>query len=82
MIHAVDVEGKQQGIDKRLIEILATSSPIPCVYAGGISSLADIEYLENLNCQHLSYTIGSGLDLFGGKNLSYRDIVDRYSNTF
>ena len=79
LIHAIEVEGKQRGIDRRLIEILVTDSPITCVYAGGISSLTDIEYIENTNCQHLAYTIGSGLDLFGGKNLNYRNVVNRYT---
>ena len=76
LIHAVDVEGKQSGIDQELLKILAESATVPCVYAGGISSFADIELIENASGGKVHYTIGSALDIFGGR-LAYRDVVDR-----
>ena len=79
LIHSIDVEGKQQGIDSRLIDTLANHSPIDCVYAGGISTIKDIEYIENLSTNHLYYTIGSGLDIFGGKQLNYEAVKARYN---
>ena len=57
-----------------LLDILAKSSEIPCVYAGGISSFEDIALIENAGQGRVHYTIGSALDIFGGK-LSYREIV-------
>lgn len=76
LIHAVDVEGKQSGIDQELLKILANGATVPCVYAGGISSFADIELIENVSCGKIHYTIGSALDIFGGR-LAYCDVVNR-----
>ena len=74
LIHAVDVEGKQAGIDEELLALLAESSPIPCVYAGGISSFGDIGKIERAGRGKIAYTVGSALDIFGG-NLSYCELV-------
>ena len=76
LIHAVDVEGKCGGIDKELLEILSTGSPVDCVYAGGISSFDDIKIIEETGGGRVHYTIGSALDLFGG-HLPYADVVNR-----
>ena len=76
LIHAVDVEGKQAGIDRKLLDILAKSSEIPCVYAGGISSFEDIALIEDAGQGRVHYTIGSALDIFGGK-LAYSEVVRR-----
>ncbi len=74
LIHAVDVEGKCSGIDETLVDFLAQNSPLDCVYAGGIREFADVEKIERAGKGRIHYTIGSALDLFGGK-LSYRKIV-------
>ncbi len=76
LVHAVDVEGKQGGIDVDLLRILADGSPIPATYAGGISSFADIDLISGYGCGRIDYTIGSALDIFGG-NMSYRAVVER-----
>jgi len=76
LVHAVDVEGHQAGIDGTLLAILAEHSPIDCVYAGGISSLADVEKIERSGRGRVHYTIGSALDIFGGK-LSFEEIASR-----
>ena len=39
LVHGVDVEGKQSGIDEELVGLLAEKSPAPVTYAGGVSSL-------------------------------------------
>lgn len=39
LVHGVDVEGKQSGIDEELVELLAEQSPTPVTYAGGVSSM-------------------------------------------
>ncbi len=77
LIHAVDVEGKQQGIETDLVKLLAESSPIPCVYAGGIASFDDIRTIETLGQGRIHYTVGSALSIFGGP-LSYQSILDLY----
>ncbi len=76
LIHAVDVEGKQSGIDRELLALLAGNSPIKCVYAGGISSFADIDLIEKSGHGKVDYTVGSALDLFGG-SMSYEALLTR-----
>lgn len=66
LIHAVDVEGKQQGIDEDLLQLMAENSPLPCVYAGGIRSLEDIERIRQAGNGKIHFTVGSALDIFGG----------------
>lgn len=43
LIHGVDAEGKSGGMEKELVEILAKWNKIPITYAGGISSIKQIE---------------------------------------
>ena len=74
LVHAVDVEGKQAGIDLELVEKLADESPIPCTYAGGARSLADLESVYQRGNGRIHLTIGSALDIFGG-TLKYEDCV-------
>jgi len=66
LVHAVDAEGKARGIEKPLAELLASSS-IPVTYAGGIGSYEDIELLRECCGGKLDFTVGSALDIFGGK---------------
>lgn len=66
LIHAVDVEGKRNGIQEELVSHLAAHMPIPATYAGGIRSLDDIDLFRQLTDDRMCYTIGSALDLFGG----------------
>ncbi len=75
LVHAAEVEGKQQGVDEDLISFLADISPIPTTYAGGIRSLADLELVNTLGKGRIDATVGSALDIFGG-SLPYRDVVD------
>ncbi len=75
LVHGVDVEGKQQGMDEELIQLLAAHSPIPCVYAGGVRSFDDLEKLAKAGGGKIDVTVGSALDLFGGP-LPYRDVVE------
>lgn len=79
LVHAVAAEGLQQGIDAELVASLAQWSPLLCVYAGGIASMDDVALIESAGLGKVDYTIGSALDLFGGK-ISYRDVVRRSRN--
>ena len=74
LVHAVDVEGKQQGVDSELVALLAQLSPIPVTYAGGIRSLADMDAVYAAGGGLIDATIGSALDIFGGL-LPYHDAV-------
>ncbi len=73
LIHAVDVEGKCAGIEKKVIEILADSCSIPVTYAGGIHSMEDIAYIRGAGQNRIDFTVGSALDLFGG-SIPYQQI--------
>ncbi len=66
LIHGVDVEGKRSGMEEELVHMLGKWKGIPVTYAGGISSLADIEKFRKLSKGGVDFTIGSALDLFGG----------------
>ena len=75
LIHAVDVEGLSGGIDEELVSELGAWSPISATYAGGVRSLADLETVEKLGKGKIDVTIGSALDIFGGKGVRYEDAV-------
>lgn len=75
LIHAVDVEGKNSGVEKQLAQLLGDFGTIPVTYAGGISGIDDIEIIRQSGKGKLDFTIGSSLDIFGG-TLKYRDIVN------
>lgn len=74
LIHAVDAEGKAQGIEEPLAELLGDWDGLPVTYAGGVSSFADLERLRELSHGKLDVTIGSALDIFGGK-LPYEEVL-------
>jgi phosphoribosylformimino-5-aminoimidazole carboxamide ribotide isomerase len=76
LVHAVDVEGLCRGIDKELVTRLAKWITRPTTYAGGANSLQDLETVERLGERKIDLTIGSALDIFGGKGIRYRDAVE------
>ena len=78
LVHAVDVEGRQSGIETKVVNILA-GSPIPVTYAGGVSSLNDIHLINDAGKGKVDVTVGSALDIFGGK-LSYGELCDLCRN--
>lgn len=67
LVHGVDVEGRASGIEEGLVEILAAWHEIPVTYAGGIGSLEDLKRFRRISGGRIDFTIGSALDLFGGK---------------
>ena len=75
LIHATTVEGKQQGIDADLVALLGDITTLPNTYAGGIRSSQDIALVQQLGQGRLDFTVGSALDIFGGRGLHYRDLV-------
>ena len=75
LVHAVDAEGKCMGIDARLLDLLAASTPAPTTYAGGVASFADLELIRRNGRMRIDVTVGSALDIFGGSGLSYQEVV-------
>lgn len=67
LIHAVDVEGKANGIETGLVELLESVDAAPTTYAGGVGSFDDLKKLKVIGHDKIDVTIGSALDLFGGK---------------
>lgn len=74
LIHAVDVEGKQNGIERDLVELLAGWNGIDITYAGGVRSIEDMKLLKAMGHDRIDVTVGSALDLFGG-NMKFEDAV-------
>lgn len=66
LVHAVQVEGRQCGVDARLVSLLAQCSPLPVTYAGGIRSMDDILAIGRAGSWRVNFTVGSALDIFGG----------------
>ena len=50
-----------------MVKVLADWNRIPITYAGGIGSMEDLKEFETVSEGKLDFTIGSALDLFGGK---------------
>lgn len=75
LVHGVDVEGKAGGVEKELIKMLGDFSAIPVTYAGGVASYDDIREVRAIGSGRVDITIGSALDLFGGR-LRYKRILE------
>ena len=75
LIHAVDVEGKNGGIEEELVMMLGDWAKIPMTYAGGVHNFYDLELLRGLGRGKIDVTIGSALDLFGG-SMDFEKVLD------
>lgn len=76
LIHAADVEGLQGGIDEDLVTLLGEACTIPVTYAGGARSLEDLKLVDTLSGGKVDLTIGSALDIFGGKGVTLEDCIN------
>ena len=76
LVHAADLEGLRGGVDLELVDQLARWSPIPTTYAGGGRSMTDLEEVTRAGQGRIDLTIGSALDIFGGKGVRYADVVE------
>ncbi len=81
LIHAADVEGLSSGMDVDLVcwmsEWAKRNTNTPITYAGGISSIQEVDEIQRLSEGYIDFTVGSALDLFGGDKISYRSLVAR-----
>ena len=71
LIHAADAEGRQQGVEWELVDLLSATAPIPITYAGGARDISDLQRLDERSGGRLDLSIGSALDIFGGKLIRY-----------
>jgi len=58
------------------VQRLAEWCTIPVTYAGGGRSLADLDLVEELSKGRVDLTIGSALDVFGGKGVKFEECVE------
>lgn len=75
LIHAADVEGLQAGIDEELVTLLGQQASIPVTYAGGARSIDDLKRVDELSHGKVDLTIGSALDIFGGKGVTLEECL-------
>ena len=75
LIHAADVEGLCGGIDTELVAFLGGWGKLPVTYAGGAASMEDVALVAEAGGGKVDVTVGSALDLFGGKGITYAEIV-------
>lgn len=81
LVHAVQVEGRQSGIDSELVRLLAAWSQVDVTYAGGIATEEDIQELGAAGDWRVDFTVGSALDIFGGKGFCYSELARKRSWT-
>ncbi|BGP54412.1 hypothetical protein JCM8202_000846 [Rhodotorula sphaerocarpa] len=79
LVHAADVEGLCKGIDEDLVQKLGEWTSIPTTYAGGAKSVDDLALVERLSQGKVDLTYGSALDIFGGTQVRFDDLV-AYNN--
>lgn len=75
LIHAADVEGQCAGVDVPLVNLLGQWQGCPITYAGGVRGLDDLRLINDASGGRLDATVGSALDLFGGKGVSYSELL-------
>lgn len=78
LLHAVDVEGKKNGMEEELLQELAKWRGVPITYAGGVRNMEDLKRLWEIGAGRIDVTIGSALSIFGG-SLDFEEVV-KYCN--
>ena len=74
LIHAVDVEGKANGVEREVVRRLGERQVLPVTYAGGVHSVEDIDWIRTAGNGFVDFTVGSALDLFGG-TIPYQSLL-------
>ncbi len=78
LVHAVDVEGKADGIEIELVKLLGRWGKRAVTYAGGVHDFDDLRKLREHGQDRLNVTIGSALDLFGG-TMKFEEVLNYLS---
>ena len=76
LVHSADYEGLRLGMDEQLIKVLAQNCSIPTTYAGGAASVEDLKKIHELSEGKIDLTIGSALDIFGGKGVTLDECIN------
>ena len=92
LVHAADVEGLLEGIDKGLVLALGEwcsgggsasggngdddDDGFPVTYAGGARSVSDLALVQKLSKGRVDLTFGTALDLFGGHGVTLDECVE------
>lgn len=76
LIHAADVEGKCEGVDADLVRHLSQWTGRPITYAGGVATIDDLRLIEEASSGAMDVTVGSALDIFGGKGVTYERLLE------
>ena len=76
LVHAADVEGRCEGVDVELVSLLGSWDGKPVTYAGGVGCMEDLRIVEDSSDGKVDVTVGSALDLFGGKGICYNEMID------
>jgi phosphoribosylformimino-5-aminoimidazole carboxamide ribotide isomerase len=76
LVHAADVEGRCGGVDAELVRLLGKWDGCAVTYAGGVAGMDDLRLVDALSDGRLDVTVGSALDLFGGKRVRYKEVLD------
>lgn len=74
LVHAVDVEGRAEGIEEELAGLLGDWGRIPVTYAGGVHNMDDLRLLKKIGKDRVHVTVGSALDLFGG-SMNFEEVL-------
>lgn len=75
LIHAADVEGLCGGVDEELVGMLGGWGRIPVTYAGGAADMKDVRKVAELGRGQVDFTVGSALDIFGGRGICYAELA-------
>lgn len=76
LIHAVDVEGLCNGVDRELISLLSSWGKMPITYAGGVATMKDFRHIHQRSGGLIDATVGSALDIFGGDGIKLDELVE------
>lgn len=79
LVHAVDVEGKNNGIEQELVNLLGQWNKKPVTYAGGVHNYEDLMLLKTYGNGNVNVTVGSALDLFGGQ-MEFEKVLEFIKN--
>ncbi len=74
LVHAVDVEGRADGIEEEVAKLLGGWGKMPVTYAGGVHNFEDLRLLKKLGRDKVHVTIGSALDLYGG-SMKFEEVL-------
>ncbi|KAF9534329.1 Phosphoribosylformimino-5-aminoimidazole carboxamide ribotide isomerase [Crepidotus variabilis] len=75
LIHAADVEGLCKGVDEELVKKLGEWVTVPTTYAGGAKDISDLLLVDQLSGGRVDLTYGSSLDIFGGSQVKFEELV-------